>query len=1579
MADSIKGVLFQELVNNQRLKVFQGNEFFVGTKPTGDFAANINDLRKYFLSGLVAGSNITINESGGLFTISSTGGGGGGSGTVTEVSGLSPLFTVTNPTTTPTFNLISQSANRIFASPDSISGVASFRALVVNDIPNLPWSKITSGKPTTLAGYGITDAYPLTGNPSNFVDQAGARSAISLTTLGTSGAATYNSTTGVLNIPNYTTGGGGSTTFIGLTDVPASYTGNSLKLVRVNSGETALEFFTSPYLTGNQTITLTGDVTGSGATSIATTVAAIRNVSVPTLSTGYLFYNGTNFVFQSPSGSGTVNTGNQYQLGYYAANGTAISPLTLITGNRVLVSDSNGLPIASTVTDTTLGYLDATSSIQTQLNGKVSSVSGTANRITSTGGTTPVIDIAATYVGQSSITTVGTITSGIWNGSVIGSNYGGAGTVNGILKANGSGVVSQAIAGTDYLAPFTSPYQPLGTLITTNWANLTGWTTFGAPTSITVASNELVLTNTVGSIDLNSGIRNSGYGSSNYEDILIDTNIRVGTINSTSFGVGFSFYSQHGNTPSRNSVLIAIGLATGNLGQIIYYGGTGGTITATNAKTSPAAATITSGDVIRVVIRYIGNKFITTLYGGGTNKVINTFTYHDNENYTYTTDFPAPNYYQHAIHALGGTHYVSSGYTVSARLPKRADLMVVGDSITKRIYTHSSGYGYAGWLENFIDGKVIVYAGLSNRTDEINVAEIIAAQPQRIYLQIGTNNFPIGGDSAATFGTKYQAIVDALVTAGYVVGTTLFIGLLLPRPTYDVRPYNTELTNRYGTNGFYVDGFTLFRNGTATTFNPLYTTDGVHPNTNAQKIFAEAIFNVLYPNLAYTPKISTDFTPAFFDPNGYMMIGGNLGKTVFPLSVISQSTASTATNFHVSNDYDNGGLYLAANTSGFLLGSNSNYNGTQHIAKSATPSVYASNSLGHTFYFSTGQTAGNSYSLQARLNVNNLGTHAFAITTGASVLHVPQSAIGANDGLWIGTGNTTATGHIVAGGQYDGTNWTARATSATIYNITPNGHIFYVNSGLTNGNNFTPTELARVDPFGNYLVGFTPTPTSLTKSIVIGTGGAFASVDIAAVALTGQLRNSIANTDGLVITAGQSTLKTQHIFSDFVGIGTITPTANLNINQAARSSNWVPSLLVAGGAHTGITASTELIGVDFNMARTVQFATGGKSVQREIVLRAPTYSAVGATTIQNAATISITGAPVAGTNMTITNSAALAIETGKFSHYNITGTNFESTDFYWSGNSYFIGTNYSGTGTYRDMRIGAANLYLQNQFGDAVRVSSGGASGYLTVTQDLGVANLSSMGVSSNNTGTSGVTNQIAIVPSINQTSTAGYRGLWISPREVTTGSGIKYLIDAGTNSAGGGTGTHTSKFIVDNAGNQTLTGNINTASTFKLGTTDRYFELISGYAQIQNIDPSGNTSYIRTYSDNTSASIELNTTNSGVTRKLTIDSVVGIRLDSDKVSVLTGYLSIDTAGGGLRIKEGTNATMGRATLVSGTVTVNTNKVTATSEIFLTNNNPNGTVGFYRVSARVAGTSFTITSSSLTDTSDVSWIIIEPA
>jgi hypothetical protein len=90
-------------------------------------------------------------------------------------------------------------------------------------------------------------------------------------------------------------------------------------------------------------------------------------------------------------------------------------------------------------------------------------------------------------------------------------------------------------------------------------------------------------------------------------------------------------------------------------------------------------------------------------------------------------------------------------------------------------------------------------------------------------------------------------------------------------------------------------------------------------------------------------------------------------------------------------------------------------------------------------------------------------------------------------------------------------------------------------------------------------------------------------------------------------------------------------------------------------------------------------------------------------------------------------------------------------------------------------------------------------------------------------------------------------------------------------------------------------------------------------------------------------------------------------------------HFRVATAGYGLRVAEGSNCKQGTATLVGGTVTVSNTSVTANSRIFLTSQADGGTPGFLRVSARVAGTSFTITSSSGTDTSTVAYQIFEPA
>lgn len=145
-----------------------------------------------------------------------------------------------------------------------------------------------------------------------------------------------------------------------------------------------------------------------------------------------LTFNGSTF-----GTSGAVNPGLANQLAYYATSTNAVSGLTLITASRLLVSDSNGLPIAlsaitaarllssdingfpvalpaitafralvsntngfpiaSVTTDTELSYVNGvTSSIQSQINSVVTTANGALQR---SGGTmTGAIDMGSNKI-----------------------------------------------------------------------------------------------------------------------------------------------------------------------------------------------------------------------------------------------------------------------------------------------------------------------------------------------------------------------------------------------------------------------------------------------------------------------------------------------------------------------------------------------------------------------------------------------------------------------------------------------------------------------------------------------------------------------------------------------------------------------------------------------------------------------------------------------------------------------------------------------------------------------------------------------------------------------------------------------------------------------------------------------------------------------------------------------------------------------------------------------------------------------------------------------------------------------------
>lgn len=122
-------------------------------------------------------------------------------------------------------------------------------------------------------------------NDAAYVNQAGSRAAISLTITGTSGAATYNSSTGVLNVPQYTGGSGtvtGITAGTGLTGGTITTSGTIGLVARSFNNAASITLVTSPTGQGGTVIDASRDafVTYSVATSTTATIGGASSVTV---------------------------------------------------------------------------------------------------------------------------------------------------------------------------------------------------------------------------------------------------------------------------------------------------------------------------------------------------------------------------------------------------------------------------------------------------------------------------------------------------------------------------------------------------------------------------------------------------------------------------------------------------------------------------------------------------------------------------------------------------------------------------------------------------------------------------------------------------------------------------------------------------------------------------------------------------------------------------------------------------------------------------------------------------------------------------------------------------------------------------------------------------------------------------------------------------------------------------------------------------------------------------------------------------------------------------------------------------
>jgi hypothetical protein len=296
-----------------------------------------NKYNIFQFKSLIAGDNITLVPTNNSITINSTGGGGSFNcsqlstcSTTNLPEGTNLYYTSTRFNTafsTKTTTDLTEGSNLYFTSPRAITALTGQNISIFNnDSGYIKLTDLSSG--TGISYNNLTGVITNTLPDQTVVLTQGGTTTITGTypNFTISSADQYTGT--VTSVATGTGLTGGTITSSGTLSLNSklapldSLTGNSLKLARVNSGETALEYFTPTYGTGTVTsVGTTGLISGGPITSAGTITTSINTNKLVGRSSA-----GTGIMEEITVGSGLTLTGGTLSnattptpLGYYGA------------------------------------------------------------------------------------------------------------------------------------------------------------------------------------------------------------------------------------------------------------------------------------------------------------------------------------------------------------------------------------------------------------------------------------------------------------------------------------------------------------------------------------------------------------------------------------------------------------------------------------------------------------------------------------------------------------------------------------------------------------------------------------------------------------------------------------------------------------------------------------------------------------------------------------------------------------------------------------------------------------------------------------------------------------------------------------------------------------------------------------------------------------------------------------------------------------------------------------------------------------------------------------------------------------